>query len=558
MLKFKFDIHLNKLTMKKNNLKCIALSILVLAFSAKSSFTQQQDDLIIGKPDVYQDYILLNPEADSSIVNWEVVVSRLYYDTVTNSVESKDLVKLGTRGRDSYIRLDPFYREKYDYLKVVVYGLDDNNQVVASDNWYKSEAPYTIRKEPRCWNTCVGKTYAFDVVINDRVNLQGVLQSGHTVSYRPHNTVEDGSAYIPKYRHLTFNEANTIDNNSTTQCAADLSETYCHYGITNFNSAYGDNFFTVGGIDGVKIIKREGITTDDQLKDKNGVVLTGTVYSIQKDIGKWQDENFTMSDELANEADIPCGDFLNSITSMINHANSHINLDNNLSCNGFGGGVDPWADLPFNVWSDLHDDWVNWDEDIYDVLDTMEYVFDDNFDGNTSGVDWWPSDDVSQIQFINIGKGVSEAATQSTIVLYRDSLFNSNGEPNYNDITLQQGLYNIHFTLAGGHTFPLILGKTNSETQGFAHTNFLDVNIYPNPITSGNLTIAMEADATLNFDYKILDGQGAEVFNKDNITIQKDNSTDLFVPVDNFPSGTLMHVFEMSDGSTVSYNSIKN
>lgn len=93
---------------------------------------------------------------------------------------------------------------------------------------------------------------------------------------------------------------------------------------------------------------------------------------------------------------------------------------------------------------------------------------------------------------------------------------------------------------------------------GFAHTNFLNVNIYPNPIASGNHTIEMEADATLNFDYKILDGQGAEIYNKDNITILKDNTLDLYVPVDNFPSGTLVHVFEMSDGSSVSYNTVKN
>lgn len=542
--------------MKKFNLKDLLL--IVPVFAIQFTTAQQQVDLIVGEPDIYQDYILLNPEVDSSIVSWEVLISSLYYDTVTQSVESKNLAKLGTRSLDSYVRIDPFYRSKFEYLRIVVNGLDQNKTPIVTDKWESSVPPGHITHVPRCWNTCVGKTYAFDVVINDRVNLQNVLQSGHTVSYREHNTVKDGSAYIPEYRHMSFNEANTLDNNSFSQCDDDLTETYCHYNINDYADPEGTNFFIPDGIDGIKLIKREGITAADQLKDKNGVVLIGTVYSIQKHLGKWQDENFTMSDELANEADIPCGDFLNSITAMINHANSNINLNNDLSCNGFGGGVDPWGDLPFNVWSDLHNDWVDWDEDIYDILDYMENVFDDNFDGNTSGVDWWPSDDVSQIQLINIGKGVSEGATQSTIVLYRDSLFNSNGEPNYNDITLQQGLYNIHFTLIGGRTFPLILGKTNSETQGFAHTNFLDVNIYPNPITSGNLTIAMEADATLNFDYKILDGQGAEIYNKDNVTINKDNALDLFVPVNNFPGGTLVHVFEMSDGSSVSYNSIKN
>ena len=545
----------------KLNLKCITL--LIVACATNLAISQQSSKLIIGEPDVYQDYLLLNtdPGVEGDIASWKIAIFEQYYDTINETVKERHLESIGTRELKSFLRIDPRYREKLDFLKIKVVGLDKDRNVVADDVWLQNSVPpWHINNEPFCSETCVGKTYAFDVVINERVDLNGNNVGGHTVTFRDHNTSQNQGGYIPEYRHMTFNQASTLHSNSSTQCADDLTETYCHYGINDFNVSDGTSFFGQGGdgIDGVKLKMRENITQADQLKDRDGNVLTGTVYSIQKRLGKWQNQ-VDLSDELANDPATPCGQFGTSITSMINYANNNLDLIDDLSCNGFGGGSNPFGGYTRNVWSDLHDGWIDSDEDIWDILDEVgETINETGFDDNNTGVDWWPSDDVSQVQLINIKKGVNQSKTQSTKTLYRDSLFNQNGEPNYNNISMKRGLYNVSLTLEGGYTFPLLLEKTTTETTGFDNTNFLNVNIYPNPIVSGDLTISLEADATLKFDYKILDGQGAELYSRDNITLSKDTSMDLYVPVDDFPSGSLIHVFEMSDGSSVSYNSIKN
>jgi hypothetical protein len=414
-----------------------------------------------------------------------------------------------------------------------------------------------------CEKSCIGKTYAFTIRINDRYQY-GNLLPGHQVDV----VAKTGYPYEYEYfSNTAFNNmmSNSQGMNNTSSCDPSQSNTLCHYGL-NYNTV-ASWLASPNGASGNNstFIRHSGLPAGT-FQDKNGGDINeSTVWAVAKNFGKWRLEPVKVSNQLANDAATPCGQFGPSLTSMINYANNTIPLTQSLSCNGWaagGGGVDPkpWDDMNFGgfVWSSNEN---NNDENAFDLIEEVGDIISDDFAGNNTGVPWWPSDSIRQIRIVNLGSNGANSACQGVIELYRDSLFVSEtGELNYQSIALQPGLYSFLFINEDYQIdlSPLIMEKTNQSVSTTALSSYLTVeSIFPNPIESGELTTRVSADASLTFDYKITSVNGVIFYTQNDISIAKDKGMKLIIPSVDLPSGSLIHTFIFEDGSTTSMTTIK-
>jgi hypothetical protein len=77
--------------MKK--LKCSVLAALCFAGLSTSGWAQTQADFITGTHEEFENYLLLNKSVDNTITHWEAEFYQQYYDTVSQTVNLKQLKK---------------------------------------------------------------------------------------------------------------------------------------------------------------------------------------------------------------------------------------------------------------------------------------------------------------------------------------------------------------------------------------------------------------------------------------------------------------------------------
>lgn len=538
------------------------------------SFTQtEQSNAIYGTPDKYQGYLILDEGANPSVTQWKVEIFNKNLDADSNIV--LELIET-IKPKESYLRIDKAYYSRSDKL-IRVTGLNEDGKIVVTQDNPSRIAPHQPYYKPYCHEDCITATYALSVVIDahysgyDDVNItEGNMVQLEGAATTEATTVGLYDAYIPYYRYMSPAEKNNLcmtTNDVTTNINAPK-----HYGFAHgcpSNSNTGTNIF-----DGLNFITLEGVLAEDEIKNYQGVTLTGEVFGIAKARGFWESNNVLESDPvnhyLADDAGHACVVYSNYDVAK-DYANAHIPLAsfglNPLPpCEGFEAGEtseSEGAEIASECDAILDFFDVSGDENVFELLNALMSA--DCIDD----IDWengddeaatfvWPHHVIRAMQIYRIVSKEDTVSHQGPIItIYRDSVYKSNGEINFPTFSLKKGLYNIVFVLQDLSTFPVIHEFSQDIQNHFDESNLLTTTIYPVPLNDLFYTIKMEAQATMDFDYYVYDSNNTSLF-QHHCHLNKDQVFYLPVLSFLFPKGLIFHKFVFSDGSQKIVTTNKN
>lgn len=564
-------------------LKNLKLAIVVSWLTVCSLNAQNPNiSLIYGTPDAYQRYLVFNKSINSEIRNFKAEI----FERISNSDTTyfKSLGAQSTRNGEEYMRINPYFFENdTTALAIKVYGLNGVGDVVEYDEWIDL-APYPATSwRPLCSSVCNGQTYAYKIEVMEEYNINtdqplnnGISQVRINGSYGTYAYHENDDIYSPLYRYMRQSEWISLVDNS--QAAGDSANSYLnwntfpHYGYSY--SEYTDFLsLQTGMFDGVKIMKIPNQTTGNY-RDMNYQWIPDDVYAIQKSLGHYK--NFDEVTEISQtSAQHYCGQLVSQdpnqeITNFTLLANSILDLDTViLSCNGLGYDTPPDGSGPSG-----HGGWrtlVQYHKSIYgsppptvgngtdydNVYDYMEFLFEEfQSTNNTTGVLWWPGDEVKFIQIYKIRDDRTEGGIHEPITIFKDSLFDSNGTPINVQFNLNKGLYSLVLHFESNVSLPYIFETVSFVENEYPLENYIDVNVFPVPFGDESLTTSIESEVPITIHYTVYDDNAKVYFDK-HIEVLPNRELRLFIDSDEIKKGLVFHKFEFKDNSNIILNTIK-
>lgn len=287
---------------------------------------------------------------------------------------------------------------------------------------------------------------------------------------------------------------------------------------------------------------------------------------MSKDLGPWEGSPIsTLKQAFGNEV---CGNGLQWAINKINTASGPSGQPNlidyynlpELECipafgPGVGSGVGGYdleclyetgADFDFGEGTDAYGDPE--DGDIFDYLNEIEECA-----GNNGYNRWY--NHLSGAVIVDLSD-----STRQPVDIISKELFDPNGEFNSPSITLDEGLYSIATISNKGQYISNIMEVKNEFTSTIELASLFTAKIFPNPIPEDRFKLEMNADANLKYDFVLTDMRGTTLLRR-NFVLQKGKSHTVNIKMkgnNNLPTGTLVGTFVFKDGSTKSYNIIKN
>jgi hypothetical protein len=140
------------------------------------------------------------------------------------------------------------------------------------------------------------------------------------------------------------------------------------------------------------------------------------------------------------------------------------------------------------------------------------------------------------------------------------SLVDNNGELMKTDFTLESGLYNIAVQTKEGYYISIIKEVKKTLTNGITLAEHLNVTVFPVPITGDDFMLNLQADYKMKFQYILSDLDGTELYKK-NFVVQEGHNKNHSIKANgnaSFPSGILVNTFIFEDGSSKSFQTMKN
>lgn len=303
--------------------------------------------------------------------------------------------------------------------------------------------------------------------------------------------------------------------------------------------------------------------------------ISGNVFGVAKDIGKWKDGVVSTSGgQPLNTGDICLS---NDRISMINFMNNHADFTNSvgnsslpdpldpLACHpsfcgvnfsggstGVNGGNSPIEDcratnLSFNLCQpgevapgDCDGGFTQMTEAFFDCVSAPQPNLN-------------PNQGISRILITDLNGESGINRTKSVEVKFNEQ----KGE--WHMPNLPKSLYAISILFNDGQNLPMVkeFSFTNKTPKEREKANSLEVHVIPVPVVGTHFDLQLKAEERLKFRYELFDNYGIKRYEKDFVMQKNEETTITINPITNMPTGLLMHRFIFMDGSYKSIESIK-
>lgn len=477
--------------MKKINLFCLLFCFVSYhSILAQSGYVRK---LVYSKPTVSNEYLILKNQ-DTTIRSWSLD----FYQANSDTMVCVSRVKISGQN---------FYKVPESYLQS-----DTKLKVTAFDIFgieIMSEGPFEIcvgcEDNGFCWWGCNGKTYAYGIFHPMNPNIgAGLLDMGQLPPLNP--------SYQHNYEWIPITEWQTFQ----------ATKSPGYYGLSDFT------------IEGHRIISLNDVNFAQNLVSANGVNCNGTVIGVAKDFGPWITTQGDIEAPTIGGQNI-CNQNFNWAVSMLNTYNQYPNGVPQLSCNGdivsentgTGTGTGPGIGPLFNGYETIFADVIDTIEEIGNIYFGLS-KFNSNIGGNFS----W-NQDLYSVYISKVGD-----ANFTSITLFRDSLFDSNGVFIGPSINLEQGLYTLGYQFSDYSYCSSNFYLKTPSSSSLSQSSFLSANFFPNPISNDDFKIEINSTSRLRFTLELLNNENKSLFSK-KFEVEKDSEfTDVvenaFLPDSNF------------------------
>lgn len=518
-----------------------------------ASYAQTNAEVIRFKPEYSQGFLVLNSAAYPDVTGWQVDIYKKNNSRRGTVLDNS--ISLGTK---NYIHFDAAYYQPaagsgIDYSYTITgYGANGLPVVVQGPQQICSGCPPTNMEEQQTW-TCNGTNYAWTIKLWQDIspgNGQYYLILDQAYSYF---SQANGGVGVPYYMWCTQEYEASVcqDGNVGMQRFYGLNAISFNNQNTHCNDC--DN---VNSSSNPKIITRHA-TSPDGLRDMECSNITGDICGIQKYLGPWHDT--VVLGQLVPISFNPVGYDMEQLLEDYVNQYDLFSLGEELVCEVCGEGDPEGGD-------DNGDDFYDWLMGV--ILET--------FHDEGGDVHFW--DAVGQLSQDRGGTPVSlpgghvwytnlkevnitrlDAPGLSTS-LSLEKLFDANEDFVSPSLVFTPGLYWIEFVDDHLVSLPWFVEFSNTQDCSIYDKDCLGVTIYPVPITGNSVNLQLETTKELTFTYTLY-GPGSQVMATRNYHLAEGyRGTDLIssgVGASQWPAGNYVHYFEFSDGSTLSYTTLK-
>lgn len=500
-----------------------ALLLVTLVWYSSGLFSQNEKLEFYSTPNESRGYLSW-PSYENSTYVIEYAHKIIDGDNVTYRTIDKQQLKL------NYTKINSRYTTQPDiFYKVTVHG--SAGQVTIDSDWILACLECGPQFYPVCHWQCNGTTYAWRLTLFEHENYgSGNLRLSTGFNYFDNNL----GVAVPFYEAMT----STVYN-------ARLNSGY-------YSDFYNTNSLT-GVYPGVNYYKRTNVTSNEQIRDAQNNVLTGTVHFIGKPLMQFQSLSSLMTNNLAISQS-QCGNTRGWAINTYNN-NPSQNLPIDLECTSAystpGGGSSGSTDDDITNGANV--------EFIFYLIECMgdtywanEFNLGDVLAGlpcepGASGGGWTPLDAVSA-EILDVEIKRIDQSTEG-VILSAESLFASNSMFVSNNISFESGLYQVRFNFADGTTLPIVVENMDNSVQ-VNNASFSTLQIAPNPIEDRWLKINMSVERRMQFDLEIVSLQG-EVLHKEKRHMHENTTAERSIKLNQnrFPYNQLIVRMVFEDGS---------
>jgi hypothetical protein len=573
--------------------------------SASVSFGQTTlSKALIGTPDEYQDYFVFNKFGNMTVVSWLVeinVVVNINDSTTENRLRER--IRLTDR---SFYKLAAQYKSVP--IHVEIRGFNSANNLVAYDEWDWLPAAPGPQWRALCSATCVAPTYALTITVDAQFEENSNVRTSNN-NY--HVRMGFDAAQVGNIGNFGGNPVGIWRNFRPSEKTYFCSNGDPYGGTPNPNNFHanvnaprhhGHNwcpdaapfFGSWNGVDFMFV--PSSAHNGNQYKNYLGqpIPTDENVYRIRKGWGQWGEfqgnlqsgsHSLTPGGFGGSSPETQCGQFPTSgMGGLLQVWNPYfeplLQKDVNgvmvtvpLVCQSMPGGGGPTGSGPGNEgygkWPFIQalSWWYTYKDTIkpvnpkpvFEILSDIQHVYIQEFEGqNTTGVSWWPGDDITMIQIYKVDQNPN-ALMNEPVTLTPDMLIDADGNIVPLSFTLYKGLYNIVFFDEEYSTVRYLFELDEDVEHNIQKADFVDITIFPNPFDANNnqITTRLESSINTRYTYTIVDANNTPYHQSQGLLRQNDE-LEVIIRTQNLPAGQLFHKFVFDDGSFTILQTLKN
>lgn len=509
-------------------LKIIPMKKVILSamlYASIVGFSQEPTSALLYTPAQAQGYMVLNSNDNPNVERWEIDYSTKTIDANGNDVYT--VVDKTLLSNQSYTKVKESVLQNSSYVTIQGYSssgsmLVNEGPIIISIDW-DNDNVYNLAGQ---WD-CNGTNYAYSIKHSVNATGQSKLALSTTTSpvlYTGNNTLYYDLNY-PFFQYTT---------------PAGYAGLVAYHGIHPQHSAPVDNYHTVNFQN-----------TTNVYYSASGMPLTNNVYGVAKGLGPWTGGMMTLPNDITLDLNFVADMTTSQIVTIFNSNGGSVLLANEglppLQCYSAIGGynsigvLEPcFEDISFAL---------GIDGDINNFIDDLD-------------VDCWP---VSNYDFdlLSIWAVPVENPSGGVPIIVRPfgtQEFDEYGNINSNPVTLTPNLYRVNVENSNGEYFSIVKEVTETFVNSLDMSDFLAVSAFPVPFTGNEFTLNLVATANVKFDYTLSDLNGV-VYYQETIALRENDDINHVIKAINgedFPTGILVNNFNFADGSTESFQIIKN
>lgn len=519
---------------------------LVCAITILTGVAYSQD-IIRGVPGENQGYLILNDKGND-ISEWKISI----YKIAKDSLDNHDTIPVDTIViPKNYIQLDPSYwstahTDPMEKHFITVTGVNTNGPNLETGPVKVTNGPwggYYV-----CGKSCVGPTYAWTLLFAD------LEYSVDYVYLAPYMVADEEFGITAKvYQYMGQTEYDNMWASQYWKSYYELSNELYH-------------------INQQDIIIYSNVSSADNYKDRDGLLLTGTVYAVRKTMGPWRGKEINHSYALGYG--YWCSQ---SLTDAMNIMNLNFPFSNyteppfgtplpNLACAGYaeystpgfpeGGGtfIDCMSgviDPTFGIDILNFDSYLAAAKDCMDEANIGDFLDDPGITVNYD--DKWPAS-VNRMFLIRVSD-----PTSTPIELIYDDMLDGNGDFKLKIFNTPKGLYKVLLVGENHQIFPLFVEVTDDVTNGYQMKNELEVSVSPNPATVATFSTTVTSAVDMVVDYEVYDANNVLRYT-DQFSLTEGIPYTKLVDlafVSRFPDGVIVHRFICPDATVKTFTSLK-
>jgi hypothetical protein len=311
------------------------------------------------------------------------------------------------------------------------------------------------------------------------------------------------------------------------------------------------------------------ITSDDKIYDELGNLVYGSRWVVRKHLGRWIPNSDDSFDHVVSgaEAHYTLGTNPYISSGWISFLSQNIQFSSPLQCTHLATGsstptspggtsqdpsVDTWA---IHLYMKEHNYLIN--RPIFETLEAIRNKFseDDKYSHDNT-IPWWPANEIKHLMVFPISVD-GMVSSEPIVQISKHLVVNQDGSINSYAFNLNPGLYALSFYIPEEGLVELLFEVNESTVQTYPMSNYLNANIFPNPVSS-NQDIIVQTTTLFNihYEYFLTDSNG-NILERKTVRGRQGEEQRFVFDSNNLPNGQLFHKFVFSDGSEQIYHSLK-